>query len=380
MSQHQLSEHARYLGDERKVAAYRQALAEVIQPGDTVLDLGAGTGLLGLLACEAGAERVIAVDAGDILELAQRLARANGLSDRIQHIERLSSRLELPEPVDVVVSDQIGGMAYDAGVLVYHADAASRLAAPDARFVPSDFRLYLAPVSYPEPDRGLTAWTESGPSGLDLSPVLHTARNTLWSVTPKPDDVRQLASPRVLAEIASTDARPLRSSLSFEVDSAGTPTGWLGWFEARLSPSSDFTNSPWSPQRLDRWCSYLPIEHTVELQPGDAIEVTLDIRPKLAITTWDTTIRTADGTELRSHQSTFYGQFLTRATVNRLADGRILSRPPRAELAQQVLELADGSRSRREIEALLGERAGSAFTTDEDLHAFVRDVLAVAAR
>ena len=59
MSQSELAEHQGYLADERKIAAYRAALAEVVEPGDTVLDLGAGSGLLGYLACEAGAGTVV---------------------------------------------------------------------------------------------------------------------------------------------------------------------------------------------------------------------------------------------------------------------------------------------------------------------------------
>src|SRR5690606_16371178 len=126
MSHRVLDEHRRYLADERRTAAYRAALAEVVQPGDVVLDLGAGSGLLGYLACEAGAGSVIAVDGTDIVGLARRIAADNGYADRITHVRALSTELSLDEPVDVAVCDQVGGLVHDAGVLGCFADVRHR--------------------------------------------------------------------------------------------------------------------------------------------------------------------------------------------------------------------------------------------------------------
>lgn len=69
-----------------------------MRPGDVVLDLGCGTGILGLLACRAGAARVYAVDEGKVIAIAKALARANGVADRITFIEGHSTRISLSEP------------------------------------------------------------------------------------------------------------------------------------------------------------------------------------------------------------------------------------------------------------------------------------------
>jgi ribosomal protein L11 methylase PrmA len=102
VSARELREHLAYWSDDVKIAAFRGALARVVTPQSVVLDLGCGTGLLGLLACEAGAARVYAVDAGPILSVARELAAANGFSERIVHISGWSTEIGLPELVDVV--------------------------------------------------------------------------------------------------------------------------------------------------------------------------------------------------------------------------------------------------------------------------------------
>ncbi len=39
--------HASLLNDSARVAAYAQAIAAIVKPGDVVVDLGAGTGVMG---------------------------------------------------------------------------------------------------------------------------------------------------------------------------------------------------------------------------------------------------------------------------------------------------------------------------------------------
>lgn len=48
-----------------------------------VLDVGCGTGILSLFAARAGAKRVIAVDASDIAERAEKIVKANGFENVI---------------------------------------------------------------------------------------------------------------------------------------------------------------------------------------------------------------------------------------------------------------------------------------------------------
>src|SRR3954447_1597404 len=101
-------DYGRMAGDRVRMGAYSRAIARVVKSGDVVLDIGAGTGIFSLLAARAGARRVHAVDVNPAVWLLGDLAAENGLSDRIQIHQCSSIGLELPEPVDVVVSDLRG--------------------------------------------------------------------------------------------------------------------------------------------------------------------------------------------------------------------------------------------------------------------------------
>ena len=75
MSDSELKEHAGYLADTHKLAAYEQALRVLLADRrGVVLDLGAGSGILGLLAARAGAGRVYTVDSGPIIGPAAEVA------------------------------------------------------------------------------------------------------------------------------------------------------------------------------------------------------------------------------------------------------------------------------------------------------------------
>ena len=78
--------HARLLLRVDRTLAIRDAIIRAIKPGDRVLDAGCGTGLLSLLAIEAGAKEVLAVDR-DHVSLAQELVRENRADGKITVIE-----------------------------------------------------------------------------------------------------------------------------------------------------------------------------------------------------------------------------------------------------------------------------------------------------
>jgi type I protein arginine methyltransferase len=97
--------HRTMVCDRVRTEAFCRAIEEVVRPGDTVLDVGAGTGILSVFAARAGAARVYAVERTAVAALAQELAAANGVADCVHVIHGDVLDLELPERVDVIVSE-----------------------------------------------------------------------------------------------------------------------------------------------------------------------------------------------------------------------------------------------------------------------------------
>ena len=97
-----LAEHEEMLSDSVRVDAYHRAIRRNVRPGDVVLDLGTGTGLLAFLASRAGARKVYAVEHSDFIEVAEEIARHNGFTN-IEFVRANSREFTPPEPVDVVI-------------------------------------------------------------------------------------------------------------------------------------------------------------------------------------------------------------------------------------------------------------------------------------
>lgn len=79
-----------------------------VAPGDVVVDLGTGSGVLVVAAARAGARRVYAVEADTIADGTHAVFEANGVLDRVTPVGSRSTEITLPEPADVLVAELIG--------------------------------------------------------------------------------------------------------------------------------------------------------------------------------------------------------------------------------------------------------------------------------
>src|SRR5262245_56005551 len=109
-----LSYHARMLADLHRMDAYERAIRRLVRPGDVVLDVGCGTGILAMLAARRGA-RVHAVEAQPVAHVAQKLVTHNRLDVHVYHAD--ICEMEPVEPVDLVVSDYLGVFLVDDQML-----------------------------------------------------------------------------------------------------------------------------------------------------------------------------------------------------------------------------------------------------------------------
>jgi SAM-dependent methyltransferase len=237
-----LAYHRALIDDPARLHAWDRAIRAVVRPGDVVLDAGAGTGVLAMLAAKAGA-RVHAVESTPIAALARELVARNGLTDRVTVHQADLLEIDPIEPVDVVLCDLIGRFVPD-GTMHEAAGAAGRWLRRGGRFLPAEVRLFVAPigdVALPEIDA--FRWPLKG---LDLSPALGIAEATPYQVWLDPAALlgpavlfATLTPPDVPAEITATMALPTTR--------AGVLKGFAGWFSASLTPEIPLDTGPGRP-------------------------------------------------------------------------------------------------------------------------------------
>jgi predicted RNA methylase len=100
--------HLALLNDRRRTTSFLDTIATVVRPGDVVVDVGTGTGVLALAAARAGARHVYAIEMGGIADCAEGLFEASDASDRITLVRGRSLDVRLPERADVLVCELIG--------------------------------------------------------------------------------------------------------------------------------------------------------------------------------------------------------------------------------------------------------------------------------
>ncbi|MFH1812417.1 MAG: 50S ribosomal protein L11 methyltransferase, partial [Pseudomonadota bacterium] len=135
------------LQDRARVEALARAIAGSVRPGDVVVEVGTGCGLLAVLAARAGARRVFAIEATELWQVARDVIAHNGVADVVQVIPGMSFDVELPERGDVLITETLGHLGVDEGIVATVADARGRLLKPGARLVPERIDILLALTS-----------------------------------------------------------------------------------------------------------------------------------------------------------------------------------------------------------------------------------------
>lgn len=277
--------HVEMLDDHQRTATYLKAIRAIVRPGDVVLDLGTGTGVLAAAAAQAGASRVYAIEATGIGAAAQRLWEANRLDDRITLIRGWSTRVDLPERVDVMISELIGNDPLGERMLDLTEDARKRFLKPGARMIPEGVRIFAVPVAVPSAwlakrvftAEAAAAWSQE--YGIDFCSLAREPLREGHSLWLQPTEARDWPTAAAPVAVFSADMRsatfssaevlrPVQAERSLRVN------GVLEFFEAELAPGVTLSVNPATAAESNHWrLRLVPLQNPLEVRAGDWLEM-----------------------------------------------------------------------------------------------------------
>lgn len=367
-----LEEHAGYLTDRIKLARYQEAISHAVQSGHTVMDLGCGSGILGLLALRAGADNVIFVEETDVLEIARRSITDAGYADKASFLRTNSFELAATDPVDVIVCDHVGYFGFDYGLLALLADAKKRFLKPGGIVIPERLTVQLSLVESGECRKRITQW-QDGSVPAEFRWVDAIAANTKHAVDLEADNL--LDGPEILDEL--TLGEPAEEFLSWSTGFVcardATVDGLAGSFSATLVDEIRMSNSPLLDDRLNRPQAFLPLQHPVAVTAGEKVDATVMCRHKDHLIAWIVNFPRQD---LTFSYNTFNSILLDNARLSQTQPTRVAALNDRGIARKAVLSYCDGKRTVAEIHNLVRKEHPELFPTAEATTAFVDQVLA----
>ncbi len=263
----QIEEHRFLLLDQVSQISFQKAIHATVKPGDVVLDLGTGSGIHAFFACQAGAAKVYAVDSEAILEVARETAKLNGFADRIEFVLGRVPEIELPEKVDVIITN-IGFL----NTIQTLPEAAKRHLKPGGKLIPSAIEMQFTLVSAPKVYSDQVSYWDSEKYGLDFSPFKTMACNHPQYTSYDTDQL--LTEPQTLCRMELLNAMQdfMENEIEFTAESTGEAHGLGGWY--RFWNGKDLLMSTEPPLQLSKeiWTQiFLPFDKPLFLEKGDNV-------------------------------------------------------------------------------------------------------------
>lgn len=267
--------HFVMLNDRDRNLKYEQALTQAITPDSVVLDIGAGSGLLAMIAARAGAKKVITCEmVPAIAEIASEIIAANGFTDQITVIPKKSTNLELgidlPEPANLLVTEtfDVGLLGEEALISIRH--AIEHLLTPQAQILPSQAQVYAQLIESPQLHQE---------DFVDFASGFDVSKFNRFALTPNYLQ-RQLHhyQHQTLSEIQPVFNfdfhkvhQPSELELTFTIKQPGTIHAIAFWFDLWLDQEIRISTAP--DQEYTHWQQAIQLlDQPQTTKPGDTVK------------------------------------------------------------------------------------------------------------
>jgi protein arginine N-methyltransferase 1 len=356
------------IGDSARFNAYAKAISRSVRAGDVVAEIGCGPAVFAMLACRAGAKRVYAIETEDIIDVARQIAAANGVTERIQFFQSDSRKVELPERVDVIVSDIRGVLPLFEGALASLQDAKKRFLAPTGVMIPRQDVLKAAIIEAEKAYSRLTSPWKTCVTELELCIPLQLVLNSGHGITVKVEQLMSEPEELCTLDYMGDPGPNVSAQLAFRANRNGTAHGVCLWFETELYEDIGFSSGPESQVTLYGQV-FLPWLEPVVIEEGQQILINLhaNLVGKDYLWRWETEIPGADGGK-KAHfrQSSFEGTHISLHALRRHAVDHVPVLTVEGEAERFLLGAMDGRASLEEIAKRAAERFPKVYSSHED--------------
>ena len=271
--------HRTLIADHVRNQAFHDALAAVIKRGETVVsDIGAGTGLIGLMAAKLGARDVFLYEAAEVAGVAAAVLKANR-AKTCQLLPCHSTEMDDPPRADVVVSETLGNYALEENIIDTLADARKRHLKDGGVIIPARIRQFVVPVISDRFWNELVVWNGVG-FDIDLSVARTMSLNNVYVRSFVADDL--LAGGRAAKKwdvvTLGSDTRAARKGeASWSLEAKATIYGFAYWWEAELSPGVTLSTAPDAPRT--HWEQlFFPLGTPMTVEAGESVLASLRSR------------------------------------------------------------------------------------------------------
>ncbi|KOB73416.1 Arginine N-methyltransferase [Operophtera brumata] len=261
--------HFRMLNDNLRNEAYRQAIKENVCPrGDKVIDVGTGTGLLAIYACEAGAKDIVACDGSETMtEIAQSILLENKLTNDIRIINKMSTSMDSQDLIGkatLLLMEMFDAGLFGEHVLQMLQHAWPALLSEQARVIPNSAEFFITGAQCNHLNTKYQLSTEA-------KKFLNLGKKKIHVLAPDETydcedvhlqkDIKYLTEPQSVVRVNFNDLKDIEIHLNrtepYEVELKATEDGiintFIGWFNLYLSDTITITTDPRSDTRANAW-------------------------------------------------------------------------------------------------------------------------------
>ncbi|XP_007577252.1 protein arginine N-methyltransferase 2 isoform X4 [Poecilia formosa] len=285
--------HLEMLSDRSRTETYRQVIVSnsASLRDKVVMDLGCGTGIISMFCAQlAKPSMVYAVEASSMAEHTRQLVKQNGCEEVVTVLQGRAEELELPEQVDILVSEWMGNCLLFEFMVESVLLARDRWLRDGGVMWPSSAALALVPCQADSYYTETMAFWER-PYGLDFTPLQPLAQQEFFT-KPKfshlidPEDCLCAPCDVICLNMYTVQVRDLEEmtgEFQFCVEKPGIFHGFTAWFtvlfeslemggatvELNTGPNSDPTHWKQTLFMLDR---------PIQVYAGDSIHGNIVLR------------------------------------------------------------------------------------------------------